>query len=103
MLHGRTHRFGLMLTFEWDIRKSRNNLRRHGVSFDEAMTCFSDVYSQTIHDPDHSIDEDRYVLLGMSIRGRLLVVVHAERDDTIRLISARPANRRERTRYVQMQ
>jgi len=87
------------LTFEWDPTKALDNERKHGVSFDEAKTAFADASSLTIHDPEHSDPEDRYVLLGMSAAGRLLVVVHVERGDNIRLISARTANRREAAKY----
>ena len=90
-------------TFEWDRAKAAENEEKHGVSFAEASTCFADLESLTIYDPEHSEDEERYVLSGMSAHGRLLVVVHSERGDNIRIISARPANRREATQYSQMQ
>ena len=93
----------MLLTFEWDPQKASENERKHGVSFEEASTCFHDPESLTIHDPEHSDTEDRYVLLGMSARGKLLVVVHTDRGDNIRLISARPANRRETVKYSQTQ
>jgi uncharacterized protein len=85
--------------FEWDPEKAGANERKHGVSFGEAATAFGDPLSLTIADPDHSDREDRFVLLGESFRGRLLVVVHTEREDRIRLISARLATRRERRAY----
>jgi uncharacterized DUF497 family protein len=69
------------LTFEWDDRKSASNRRKHGVSFDEAATAFGDPLSITIPDPAHSKEEDRFVLIGDSFRGRLLVVVHTERGE----------------------
>lgn len=84
---------------DWDERKARTNLRHHKVSFEEAATAFRDPLSVTGADPDHSIEELRYVTFGVSERGRLLVVSHTERDDTIRIISARRASRRERTIY----
>ncbi len=87
------------LSFEWDEQKARTNLAKHGVSFEEASTVFGDPLSLTIPDPAHSQTEDRYIILGHSHRQRLLVVVHTERDDNIRLISARPATRRERKSY----
>ncbi|MBX9928455.1 MAG: BrnT family toxin [Gemmatimonadaceae bacterium] len=88
------------LRFSWDTRKAVANLQKHGVSFDEASTAFADPLSITAHDPDHSSDENRFVLLGRSIRQRLLVVIHAERNESeIRLISARLASRRERRTY----
>ncbi len=89
----------MALLFEWDPRKARRNLTIHGVSFDEASTAFQDPLSKTIADPLHSEDEERFVLLGRSHRNRLLAVVHSERGDQIRLISARLADNRERVRY----
>ncbi len=86
----------MALLFEWDPKKARRNLKRHGVSFDEASTAFQDPLSRTIPDPLHSEDEDRFVLIGCSHRNRLLVVVHTERGDRIRIISARPATNKER-------
>lgn len=91
------------LTFEWNPAKALENERKHGVRFQEATTSFADVRSLTIADPDHSDVEDRYVLLGMSSNGRLLAIVHAERGANIRIISARPANRREATAYSEAQ
>lgn len=70
-----------------------------GVSFAEAATAFEDPLSITIRDPDHSLDEERFILIGQSRQQHLVVVAHVERDDTIRIISARPANRQERTSY----
>lgn len=87
--------------FEWDPEKARANLAKHGVSFEEAMRAFLDPLSVTILDPDHSEGEDRFVLIGQSASGRFLVVVHADRGDAIRLISARRATRRERRTYEQ--
>ena len=89
------------LTFEWDGRKAASNRRKHGVGFDEASTAFGDPLSITIPDPGHSEDEDRFVLIGESFRGRLLVVVHVERGDNLRLISARLAKPSERRTYEQ--
>jgi hypothetical protein len=85
--------------FEWDPRKAAANLRKHAVTFDEAMTVFSDWESVTIPDPDHSEGEVRYLILGRSSRGRLLVVSHTERGENIRIISARGADARERRNY----
>ncbi|MBW1699151.1 MAG: BrnT family toxin [Deltaproteobacteria bacterium] len=87
------------LLFEWDPKKARLNLKTHGISFDEASTAFRDPLSNTIEDPLHSEGEERFVLIGKSIRGRLLVVVHTERGDRIRIISARLATNRERLKY----
>jgi len=89
----------MALTFEWDSRKARANRLKHGVSFDEASTAFGDPLSITISDPLHSQDEERFVLIGASIRNRLLVVVHTERGGRIRIISARTAAKRERLGY----
>jgi uncharacterized DUF497 family protein len=89
----------LAFTFEWDAQKARDNLQKHGVSFDEAVTAFSDVLSRTIRDPGHSHAEERYLLIGLSNRRRLVVVAHAERGDRIRLITARLASKRERHQY----
>jgi uncharacterized DUF497 family protein len=87
------------LSFEWDEKKARSNATKHGVRFDEASTVFGDALSLTIPDPAHSQTEDRFVTLGRSHRGKLLVVVHTGRGDNIRIISARPASRRERRTY----
>ena len=88
-----------MLLFEWDTRKAEKNIKSHGVSFDEASTAFSDTLSLTIFDPLHSEGEDRFILIGNSHNNRLLVIVHTERGDKIRLISARQATRDERKQY----
>ena len=84
------------LPFEWDRRKAVLNLAKHGISFDEAVTTFGDPLSRMIDDPDHSVSEERSILLGQSDRGRLLVVLFTERRGSIRLISARRATPRER-------
>jgi len=87
------------MMFEWNAEKARINVKKHRVSFDEAMTAFADPRSLTIPDPAHSIDEDRFVLLGRSDQGRLLVVVHVERGENVRIISARRATRTESSVY----
>jgi uncharacterized protein len=89
------------IRFEWDERKSRENKRKHGVSFEEAQTVFLDEKAIRYYDPDHSEDEDRFIMLGMSIRLRVLVVCHCFRSDDkiIRIISARKANNREAAAY----
>ena len=87
------------IKFEWDKRKARQNLRKHRVDFAEASTVFGDTLSITIPDPDHSEDEGRWVTIGLSNRQRLLVVVHTEEEETIRVISARTADRLERRKY----
>ncbi len=91
------------LLFEWDQRKAGSNLAKHGVCFDEAATVFGDTLSITIPDPLHSEDEHRYVLIGHSHRSRLLVVVHTDRGDRTRIISARPATRKERLCYEKIE
>lgn len=88
-----------MFTFEWDNAKAARNLRKHGVSFDEAVTLFGDAHAITFSETDHSESEDRSRTYGLSIRGRLLVVVHTERRNNIRIISARKATRYEKTIY----
>jgi uncharacterized protein len=87
------------LSFEWDENKAKSNVTKHGVSFDEASTVFGDALSLTIPDPAHSQVEGRFIIVGQSYRGKLLVVVHTERGDNIRIISARRASRRERKTY----
>ena len=89
----------MALRFLWDPRKAASNERKHGVGFQEATTVFHDSLSVTISDPDHSVDEERFLLLGLSNRRRLLVVAHSEQAESIRIISARRANRRERRIY----
>ena len=87
------------LSFEWDEKKARANAAKHGVAFEEAATVFADTRSLTIPDPAHSQVEDRFIILGVSEAGKLLVVVHTERGDHLRIISARRASRRERKDY----
>ena len=87
------------LNFEWDERKAKSNLAKHGVNFAEASTVFGDPLSLTIPDPAHSQAEERFIILGTSFAGKLLVVVHTERGDNIRIISARRASRREKRDY----
>jgi uncharacterized protein len=91
------------LRFEWDIRKSHSNRRKHGVSFDEAQSVFLDEHALLIDDPDHSDDEARFVLLGVSSMLRALVVCHCYRHDgnVIRIISARKADPTERALYAE--
>lgn len=88
------------IAFEWDPKKEAANVAKHGVSFSEAQTAFTDEFARLIPDPDHSDDEDRFILLGTSISSRLLVVRHCLRSgDTIRIISARKAKKQERKVY----
>lgn len=88
-----------MLKFEWDAEKAASNVRKHGVSFDEAGSVFLDQFAVSGPDPDHSEGESRYVTFGVSSLGRLLVVSHAYRPSAIRIITARRVTRAERTLY----
>lgn len=88
-----------MLIFEWDPEKARKNEQGHGVSFLEASQVFDDDHSSTVQDPDHSVDELRYLIFGASKQGKHLVVSYTERGDRIRLISARQMTARERRAY----
>ena len=85
--------------FEWDPEKAKANLSKHGVSFVEAVTVFGDPLSMNMSDPDHSEDEHRFIVMGMSDRYRLLVVSYADRPPRTRIISARLATRHERKQY----
>jgi uncharacterized DUF497 family protein len=85
--------------FEWSTAKAEANYRKHGVTFDEASTVFRDPLAMLMPDPDHSLDEQRFVLVGVSGGHRLLVVAFVEREPYTRLITARCATRRERKRY----
>ena len=87
------------MDFEWDDAKSETNEAKHGVTFAEAMTVFADTLSATGYDPGHSDEEARFLTMGMSIDGRVLVVSHTDRGDVFRIISAREASRRERKDY----
>ena len=90
-----------MLRFEWDPKKAATNLRKHGVRFEDAQTVFEDENAKLIDDPDHSEEEDRFILLGLSSSLRLLVVCHCYRSEgnVIRMISARKAEGHERNSY----
>ena len=87
------------MCFEWDRGKAEANLRMHRVSFDEAATVFFDTLSVTMPDPDHANAERRFVTMGVSTMGRLVVVAHTERGNTLRIMTARLANAAERKRY----
>jgi uncharacterized protein len=87
------------MTFQWDPGKSNSNAKKHGVSFEEAVTVFGDPLAVTILDPDHSVGEFRFLTTGQSRLQRLLVVAHTERESEVRLISARLATRQEKRRY----
>ena len=89
----------MALVFEWDDKKAETNLRKHNISFEEASTVFGDDLSITIEDPLHSQNENRYILIGQSIHSRTLVVIHLEKTDAIRIISARRATKKEKRFY----
>jgi uncharacterized protein len=89
------------MDFEWDEVKARINQRKHGVSFLEAAEVFSDEHSSCVHDPDHSYNEERYLLFGVSSKDNYLVVSFTERSETIRIMSARQMTRQERNAYEQ--
>lgn len=90
-----------MLDFEWGESKAATNLKKHGISFDEAASVFADPMAYSVSDPDHSEDESRYLTFGKSQTGRVLVVIHTHRAHAIRIISARKATRHERGIYEQ--
>ena len=87
------------MRFEWDPGKAQGNLARHGLSFDEAATVFGDPLAVTIHDPDHSQEEERFLTTGLSNRHRLIIVAHTEREGRVRIITARDVTPRERSQY----
>ena len=89
------------MKFEWNLQKSESNYAKHRVSFEEAATVFQDALSFTFPDPDHSIGESRYLIIGRSRFNQLLVVVHTDRGEAVRIISARKATRREKRFYEQ--
>ena len=90
------------MRFDWDPDKNTANIAKHGVAFEQAQSAFYDENGMLFDDPDHSADEDRFLLLAATTAGRLLLIVHCyrDRDEVIRLISARPATARERTTYA---
>ena len=87
------------MDYEWDEAKAANNLDKHGVPFEEAVTVFADPLYIDFYDPDHSVDEHRYLIIGQSAAGRLLIVSYTERDEVVRLISAREGTSSERRAY----
>jgi uncharacterized DUF497 family protein len=87
------------MKFEWDQKKAKYNLRKHGVSFEEASTVFDDVLAAFYADPDHSVHEKRFLMMGTSVRGRLLYVAFADRTQRIRIISARIPTKQEKKLY----
>jgi uncharacterized DUF497 family protein len=89
------------LDFEWDADKANRNVEKHRVSFEEAATVFDDPMFITFIDDEHSIDEERYITIGLSSRGRLLVLAHADRKDRVRIICARRATKKEEQFYAE--
>jgi uncharacterized DUF497 family protein len=89
----------MSLEFEWDEKKAEENLEKHDIGFDEAKTVFNDSLSITIYDPDHSINEHRYIDIGLSSKDRLIVVSYSERGQKIRIISCRKATKKEQRAY----
>jgi len=89
----------MAINFEWDDKKAKSNLRKHGISFEEASTAFGDELSLTIDDPLHAENENRLILIGQSIYNNTLVVVHLEKTKSIRIISARKATKKEKSFY----
>ena len=87
------------MKFQWDPRKATDNVAKHGVSFEAGSTVFGDPLAGSVPDPDHSVEEQRFVTIGLSTSQKLLVVVHSDRGDDIRLISVRPATPAEKKRY----
>jgi len=87
------------MKFEWDKQKAENNLKKHGVSFEEAITVFDDPLYLDFYDPDHSSHEHRYLIIGRSFKTRLLIISYTERADNLRLITARQATSKEREHY----
>lgn len=87
------------MEFEWDREKAETNLRKHEVSFDEAVTVFHDPLAATFDDPDHSAGEERFITIGYSSQNRVVVVAHTERGDSVRIINARQATPQERKRH----
>jgi uncharacterized DUF497 family protein len=87
------------MSIEWDIKKAKSNLKKHGVSFEEAQTVLEDDFAQTIDDDDHSFEEKRFITIGESLAKRLLVVFHTIEGDYVRIISARKPTRGERQSY----
>ncbi len=89
------------LKFEWNLAKASSNIKKHGISFEEARTVFDDDFARLLHDPDHSEGEERFILLGMSYTLKILTVVHCYRDEEgiIRIILARPSTKNEERQY----
>lgn len=92
----------MALDFEWDPEKAEANRKKHGVSFEQARSVFQDPLARLVDDPEHSVDEERFVLFGQSETGRMLAVMHTEREGTLRLISAREMTPKENRQYAQI-
>lgn len=90
------------MEFEWDSGKAEANLAKHGVAFSDAVTVFGDPLAMTYHDPEHSDQEERFITFGTTATGRLVAVVHVDRHDRMRIISARDLTRRERKQYEEI-
>lgn len=88
-----------MVGFEWDKEKARSNLFKHGISFDEAKTVFDDSFYVDFYDPAHSKEENRYIIVGESVTGKILLVSYTERENNIRIISCRKATKQEKITY----
>ena len=91
----------MALQFEWDSGKARSSKNKHRITFEQACTIFGDSLSRTIVDPTHSETEDRFITIGTSVNNKLIVVVHSNNNDTIRIISARKATKNEKRQYEQ--
>ena len=89
------------LRFEWDPGKAARNIKRHGISFDEAATIFDDPMFTTVIDQEHSSDEERYITIGLSSGGRLLIIAHTDREGQVRIISVRKATKKEERFYAE--
>ena len=89
----------MAMKFKWDSQKADSNLKKHGVSFQEAASVLGDALSITYYDPDHSVREHRFITVGMSRSGRVLMVAHTDRGDNVQIISARKTTRKERRYY----
>jgi len=87
------------MEFEWDLQKAKRNYQKHRVDFSEASTVFGDTLSITFYDPDHSVEEDRFLIIGLSVQGRELIVSHTDREDKVRIISAREVTHNEGKLY----
>ena len=99
MPYGRGNDYDGFVIFEWDPGKAARNLQKHRVSFEEASTVFGDPLAVTYQDPDHSLAEERFITVGASAAGRVLIVAHSDRNEKVRIIAARETTRGERSQY----